>query len=140
MELVGKVQCGGGDSVTVSIDASELRTLATDLQRIPDKVQRGVRPVVSKGALNVKNQLQSEMGGSTHFGQIKSAISYDIKVKGDGVEAEIGPRKGSPGSLANIAYFGGARGGGTVPDPSGAMNSEADRFASALSKLLDGVL
>lgn len=126
--------------MTVSVDVSELRTFATDLQRVPDKVQRGVRPVVSKGALNIKRQLASEMGGSTHFGQIKRAISYDIKVAGDGVEAEIGPRKGSPGSLANIAYFGGAGGGGTVPDPSGALAAESSKFESALSKLLDGVL
>lgn len=126
--------------MTVSVDVSELRTLATDLQRVPDKVQRGVRPVVSKGALNIKQQLAAEMGGSTHFGQIKRAISYDIKVDGGGVAAEIGPRKGSPGSLANIAYFGGAGGGGTVPDPSGALLAESDKFESALSELLGGVL
>lgn len=126
--------------MTVSVDVSELRTLATDLQRVPDKVQRGVRPVVSKGALNIKQQLAAEMGGSTHFGQIKRAISYDIKIDGGGVAAEIGPRKGSPGSLANIAYFGGAGGGGTVPDPSGALLAESDKFESALSELLGGVL
>lgn len=127
--------------MTVSFDVSELRTLATDLKRIPDNVQRGVRPVVSKGALNIKNQLASEMGGSTHFGQIKGSVSYDIKVGGDGIEAEIGPDKGrGGGALANVAYFGTSRGGGTVPDPSGALATESDKFESALSKLLDGVL
>lgn len=126
--------------MTVSFDVSGLRSLSSDLGRVPGSVQRGVRPVVSKGALNIKRQLQNEMGGSAHFGQIKSAISYDIKVDGSGVEAEIGPRKGAPGSLANIAYFGGSRGGGTVPDPSGALNAEASKFETALGALMDGVL
>lgn len=126
--------------MSVSFDVSGLRSLSSDLGRIPGRVQRGVRPVVSKGALNIKRQLQNEMGESAHFGQIKSAISYDIKANGGGVEAEIGPRKGAPGSLANIAYFGGSRGGGTVPDPSGALSSEASKFEAALGALMDGVL
>ena len=32
--------------MAVQVDVTELRTLARDLDRIPDKVQRGVRPVV----------------------------------------------------------------------------------------------
>lgn len=127
--------------MTVSFDASQLRTLGRDLGRIPGKVQRGVRPVVSKGALNVKNQLAKEMGGSQHFGQIKSSISYDIEVSGDGVEAKIGPDKGrAGGALANVAYFGTSRGGGTVPDPEAALSAEGDNFERALSDLLDGVI
>lgn len=127
--------------MTVSFDVSELRAFAVDLQKVPDKVQRGVRPVVSKGALQIKKQLASEMGGSSHFGQIKGSVSYDIKVGGDGIEAEIGPDKGrGGGALANVAYFGTSRGGGTVPDPSGALAAESSRFEAALSKLLDGVL
>ena len=128
--------------MSISMDMSEVRTLATDLARIPDTVMKGLRPVVSKGALNIKTELQRDMRESPHFGQIAPAITYDLKVSGDGVEAEIGPSKGNHGgSLANIAYFGSSHGGGaTVPDPAEALATEGDGFEQALSALLDGVL
>ena len=47
--------------MTVSVDAGELRTLAFDLARIPDKVQKGVRPVVVKGAMQVRDKMRSDM-------------------------------------------------------------------------------
>ena len=54
---------------------------------------------------------------------------------------EVGPRKGKPGSIANIAYFGGANGGGgTVPDPRGALEAEAPRFEKALTDLVGEIL
>lgn len=125
----------------VQVDVSELRTLARDLERIPDKVQRGVRPVVSKGALNVKQELQMDLASSTSFSGITFSVNYDIKVDGDGVEAQIGPNKSKyGGALANVAIFGTSRGGGTVPDPSVALLAEADRFESALGDLFEGLL
>lgn len=127
--------------MAVQVDVSELRTLATDLARIPDKVQRGVRPVVSKGALNIKQELQMDLASSQHFRGITFSVNYDIKVDGGGVEAEIGPDKGKyGGALANVAIFGTSRGGGTVPDPSVALMAEADRFESALGDLFEGLL
>lgn len=125
----------------IEVDTSELRALAADLGRAPDKVQQGVRPVLAKGALNVKAEMQAAMRGSRHFGQIAPSISYDTKVDGGGVEAEIGPDKGrAGGALANIAYFGTSRGGGTVPDPQVALTTEAPRFEQALSDLLGDLL
>lgn len=125
----------------VQVDVSELRTLARDLERIPDKVQRGVRPVVSKGALNVKQEMQMDLASSQHFRGITFSVNYDIKVTRDGVEAEIGPDKSKyGGALANVAIFGTSRGGGTVPDPSVALRAEADRFEDALGALFEGLL
>lgn len=125
----------------VQADVSELRTLARDLDRIPDKVQRGVRPVVSKGALNVKQELQMDLASSTSFSGITFSVNYDIKVDAGGVEGRIGPDKSKyGGALANVAIFGTSRGGGTVPDPSVALLNEADRFESALADLFKGLL
>ena len=54
-----------------------------------------------------------------------------------GVSAEIGPKKGSPGSLANIAYFGASRGGGgQVPDPEGALLAELPVLEKYLAEIL----
>lgn len=127
--------------MSVSFDISDVRALAADLGAAPEKVMRGIRPVVARGALNIKRQLQSEMSSSTHFRPISGAISYDTKVTGEGVEAEIGPDKSRfAGPLANIAYFGSSTGGGTVPDPQGALAAESDGFGTALGDLLEGAL
>ena len=123
-------------------DASELRAFAAELGTVPDSVVRKIRPVVSKGALNIRNQMRSEMQQSRSFKQIAPTINYDLNVQQDGMEAEIGPDKRRRAArLANIAYFGGANGGGgTVRDPARALEDEGDNFENALAKLLEGVL
>ena len=123
--------------MTVSVDAGELRTLAFDLARVPDKVQKGVRPVVVKGAMQVRDKMRSDMRESTHFKGNARNISYDLKVDGGGVEAEIGPK---PTWLAHIAYFGGANGGGGTVDILGPLGEEVEPFVSALSDLFEGIL
>lgn len=125
----------------IEVDTSELRALAADLGRAPDKVQQGIRPVLAKGALNIKTEMQMDLASSTHFRGITFSVSYDTKVDAGGVEAEIGPDKGrAGGALANIAYFGTSRGGGTVPDPQVALAAEAPRFEQALADLLGDLL
>lgn len=128
----------------LDFDTSELTSLAADLGRVPDRVAQQVPAVVSRGALNIKKQLKREMGASRSFGSVSRAISYDLSsfsgFGGGEYKAEIGPEKGSPGSLANIAYFGTSRGGGTVPTPDGALAAEGPRFESALGKILEGLL
>ena len=117
-------------------DSSEVRRFAADLRQLPSVARRDVRAVLEKGANNIKNQLRAEMLGSTHFGQIAPAISYDILERAGGVEAEIGPVKGSPGSLANIAYFGTSRGGGTVADPEGALTAEVPSVVRHIEEVI----
>lgn len=140
----------------MSIDASGIHQLAGAFRSV--NIVPEVRQVVSKGALKVKNQLQSEAQGSKHFGRIVETVNYDLDVGGDFVEAEIGPDKsvmtqrsksrgnrsgsdGSAASLAGIAYFGGSRGGGnTLPDPLIALRAEEPFVLSAIGDLLEDVL
>jgi len=128
--------------MAIDFDTSELRTLAADLGKAGTAVAREIKPVMSKGALAIKTQMRSEMFASPHFKGVGSSITYDITESASGVMAEIGPKKGagSPGNLANIAYFGTSRGGGTVPDPQGALDAEAPRFEAALVKILGDIL
>lgn len=127
--------------MAIDFDTSELRALSADLTKAGEVVQGKAYGVVSKGAVQIKAQMRMEMSASKSFRGIGSSISYDIHggdMFGVGViEAEIGPTTdpGSPGNLANIAYFGGSRGGGTVPDPVGALNAELPRFEAALAKI-----
>ena len=123
---------------SVEIDASELREFSTELGKVPTKVVTGVRPAVVKAGVNMKNQLREEMDKSKHF---KASRSINFDVSDGGLAVEVGPSKGKPGSIANIAYFGGVNGGGgTVPDPRGALEAEAPRFEKELTDLVGEIL
>ena len=128
--------------MAIDFDTSELRALSADLTKAGEAVQGKAYGVVSKGAVQIKAQMRMEMYASKSFRGIGSSISYDIGGVdlggGSGaIEAVIGPESGpgSAGNLANIAYFGSSRGGGTVPDPIGALNAELPRFEAALAKI-----
>ena len=123
----------------IEFDASEVRQFAQELGKVSAKVARGIPAVVSKGALNIKKQLAQELAGSTHFKGAAHTVSYDLLDAG--FAAEIGPssESGSPGNLANLAYFGGSNGGGgTVADPREALTAEGERFIKALADLAEG--
>jgi len=130
--------------MAIEFDTSELRGLAADLTSAGSGIADKVRPVVHRGANNIKRQMRAEMRASAHFKGAADAIDYSMHggmMFGVGViEAEIGPRRGAPGSLANIAYFGTSRGGGTVPDPKGALDVEAPNFEKAIGDVVEGLL
>lgn len=68
---------------------------------------------VKKGAQNVKNSIRDDLKGSGNKAFRRIPISYTLQESAGRITAEIGPTKGGTGSLANIAFFGTARGGGT---------------------------
>lgn len=123
------------------IEIQGARELMADLASLPTQVQREVPKVIERGALNIKNQMRSEITQSA-VGQkrgVESSITYDLH--DGGYLAEIGPRKGGPGSIANIAYFGGAHGGGgSAPDPRGALEDEAPNVEREILQIVSGVL
>lgn len=114
----------------------QIDQLSADLRALPEHARSDARQVIKRGAVNVKRQLVSEMQTSPSFRGVASAISFDMEERAGSVEAVIGPTKGAPGSLANIAYWGGSRGGGTVPDPKGALDAEAPVASAYLLDLL----
>ena len=123
------------------IEIQGARELMADLASLPTQVQREVPKVIERGALNIKNQMRSEILQSA-VGQkrgVESSITYDLH--DGGYLAEIGPRKGGPGSIANIAYFGGAHGGGgSAPDPRGALEAEAPNVEREILDIVSRVL
>lgn len=125
----------------ISVDTSELRTLAADLGRAPDRAYGQVRKVVQRAALNIKRDLQEEASGSVSFPRVAASISYETWETRDGIEAEIGPETGhesghprAQGSLAWIAYEGTATSGPVFPDPAGALDREAEAFQDYLAR------
>ena len=122
----------------ISLDAHEVRELAADFTRIPGELSRHAIPVLSKGALNIKNQMREsfEASGNAGFRFVGRTVSYDLHTEGSELSAEIGPTK-PEGALANVAIFGTPRGGGTVADPREALEAEALRFEKALADLAE---
>lgn len=122
----------------MNLDTSQLKAFEAELRRSPQIVRDGVRPVMQKGALNVKDDWNDSFRQSRSFKGIAGAVTYDTKVTRDGIEAEIGPDKSShpKGALANIAHFGGARGGGTVPDPRTHLDAEEPRLIKAMGDVI----
>lgn len=122
----------------MNIDASDLDRFAEELERSSDVVDKGIRPVIQKGALNIKQEWQQALAASSHFKGVAHTPSFDTEVSGDGVEAEIGPRTSGrvPGDLVSIAHFGGANGGGGVTDPQEFLANEAPKFEAALEAVV----
>ncbi len=124
----------------ISADVSQLREFAVQVGQVPHETRPKLDAVTERAGLNIKRQLQAEARQSKSFGVIARAISYDtIRTRGSS-GVEVGPVKGSPGSLANIAYFGTSRGGGTVPDPRGALDAEAPRFEEYVGRIVEDLL
>lgn len=122
---------------SASLDVSELLDFGRKLASRADIV-KAVKPVVSKGALNVKAGMRENMAASAHFGQVARSITYDTREGVDWAEAEVGPVTAGRvvGDLAHLAYFGGANnGGGAVRDPQAVLDEEAPRFFKALEDL-----
>lgn len=129
----------------MSFDNAELRAFGIHLADAPKITRKQSLGVLHKGANNIKRQLRQEMGRSRHFKAIVPKIGYDVTevgVDGGGIiEAEIGAAAEGAGHLDNIAYFGGARGGGgTVPDPLGALLEELPKFEKAVADIASDVL
>ena len=124
----------------ISADVSQLREFAVQVGQVPHEMRPKLDAVTERAGLNIKKQLQAEARQSKSFGVIASAISYDTTHTRESSGVEVGPVKGSPGSLANIAYFGTSRGGGTVPDPRGALDAEAPRFEEYVGRIVEGLL
>ncbi len=128
----------------MDIDAKELETLSHDLGKVGDKVLKEVEKSVFKGAMNVKKGMQDAFDNHTYFGNkkgLKYSVDFDMNVTPNAIEAEIGPKHGpgEPGNLANVAYFGTSRGGGTV-DFLGPVETEAPKFEKAIGDVLKNVL
>lgn len=122
--------------ITISVKGVPELVASFDAASVEAAEQAG--KVIRRGALNVKRAMVADARASAHFKGFAPAISYDTK--NGGLSAEIGPRRGNPGSLANIAYFGTSRGGGTVRDPVEALMDEEPNILRELGKITERIL
>lgn len=122
--------------------SDDLEHLASDLASSPERVMREVSAVVSKGSLNIKNQLIQEASTSPSFRSVARSIGYDLNVDGNSAEGLIGPQKERDGAAGLLgAYWGWSKGGGgSLPDPINALEAEAANFTDALQNIAGVIL
>lgn len=97
----------------INIDASELAGLGARLAASRAVSGELVKASVEKGAYKVKTAIQQDLAGSGNTGFKGIRIHYDTGSTGNTHYADIAPLNGGASDLANIAFFGTARGGGT---------------------------
>ena len=95
------------------IDASELTELGRRMALAQAVVKPQLASTVKKAAQNVKTAIESDVGASSNAGLRQVRIGYETGSTGTVEYADVSPREGGSSSLANIAFFGTARGGGT---------------------------
>lgn len=125
----------------LDIDTSDLRALATDLGKIPARLLPEADAVVKRGAQNVKDHMNADAAASAHFHGMAGSVTYDSAYRVGSVQYEVGPDKARRGgALGNIAYFGGANGGGGTLDIDAPLTAEEPRLTSAIGRLLEQLL
>lgn len=97
----------------VTVDASELTAFGRRVASAHAKASIAVAKAVKKGAQNVKESIQEDVAGSGNVGIRKVQVAYELGSTGTTVYADVSPRDGGASDLANIAFFGTAKGGGT---------------------------
>ncbi|OQO89927.1 hypothetical protein B1813_18990 [Saccharomonospora piscinae] len=118
------------------LDIDGARELADDLDDVPKELRDKVRQVVSKGALNIKNDMQREAqsaGDTRHFAR---AHGYDML---SDTEAEIGPELGRVQGPLGLLYTGTSR-HGPVLSVNGPADREEPRFELALIRVVEDTL
>jgi hypothetical protein len=117
-----------------------LEGLIADLGKVHSALYKTVEQTLEKGALELKDQLNANLAASTHFRGAAGSVTYDGMVSFGSVGFEVGPDKGRRGgALANIAFFGTSRGGGTV-DMDGPVRSIGARTERFLGLAAEGLL
>ena len=119
---------------TVRVDTSDLRRLVAELGQAAD-IDDDVRPVVQRGALNIKQSWRRHWTGLGHAPYVANSVTYDTKASGFKVEAEIGPDKSKPqGALGNLLEYGSLK-NAPIPGGAPALAEEAPNFEKALGEV-----
>lgn len=119
---------------------AEFDALAADLAAAPVRLAELLPPVVSKGALNIKNDWRANASGNAHAPHYPASITYDIDVRPGDVSAEIGPDKDKKqGALGNIIEFGTSKNPPHL-DGARALAAEEPRFIEACETVAEQAL
>lgn len=122
----------------VTVDAEQLARLADDLARLGASAVDRVDPVVKRAVTNMKDDMVADTESSRYFRGIGRTITYSRAYRLGYVGYELGPDRalGGQAPLADVAYNGGANGGGGTLDLDGPLEREEPRLMQELANLL----
>lgn len=124
-------------------DISGLEGLVVQLRALPEQLARATRPVLVRGAVNIKNEWRANaaVSAGAHGRLYPLSIGFDEPTDGAGyVEAVIGPNKAArQGALGNLIEFGSVH---NPPHNDGgrALEAEDPRFVAAVEGAVDAAL
>jgi hypothetical protein len=96
--------------MTYTLSVTGVDALAAGFKNAARVVQRDAPKVVTRSAAAVELQMTGELLASPSFKGVAPAMSYEVNITKDGIEAEIGPEFGKAGGpLATIAAYGTSR-------------------------------
>lgn len=128
---------------SVSVDLSDLLDLQDDLAAAAEDAIAQLKPVVSKGALNIKRHWAKEWDGlGPHITDLPKTIDYDLDVTEDTISAQVGPNKDEEGTqapLGNLIAYGSLH---SAPHPAdaNALAAEEPRFIDNVGKVAEQLL
>lgn len=118
----------------------ETERLAADLADAPLRLAADIVPVVSRGALNIKNDWRDRLSGLPHLPHLPDAITYDLDVKLGRISAEVGPDKSRrQGPLGSIAEFGSVNNPPRL-DGQHALDAETPKYFAAVEAVAQNAL
>jgi hypothetical protein len=118
----------------VTLNAAAGHALAAGFGAAAAGIIGALTPVVSRGALNVKNDAIRLISGHAHSPHYPRSISYEVTSDAHSVGAEIGPDKsrgGTQAALGNILEFGTSK-NAPIPHLHPALLAEEPRFVAAV--------
>jgi hypothetical protein len=122
------------------VDLTGVRDLADDLADARPRILAALTPVVSKGALNIKNDAIRLISGHPRSVHYPRSIGYDLEVIGTEISAEIGPDKErTQGALGNILEFGTSK-NAPIPHLGPALTTEEPKYVKAIEDAAGGAL
>ena len=105
--------------------------LAAELALAAARMRVAGTAVVTKGALNIKNDWRASASGLKHAPAYPASITFDVLPTATAIAAEIGPDKSKPqGALGNLIEYGSAKNPPHL-DGARALAAEEPRFRAA---------
>lgn len=122
--------------MSAQFDFSEIRVMLDAINRATAVAPAEAMAVVTKGALNIREDARHRVTGHRHLPLYPLAITADTYVSLTGPSAEIGPDKTKPqGPLGNIVEYGSVK-NPPIPHMLPAGEAEQPRFEAAMEALM----
>lgn len=122
-------------TVTGIDGADGLKALAADFELAVKHVPGDVRKETQDSALRIKTDWRRRWSGFKHAPRLPYAVTYETKVLGGLIDAEIGPDKDRPqGALGNLFEYGSVK-NAPIPGGAPALEAERPRFEKAIESL-----